>query len=105
MRKIALVVAVAGLLAAPATQAKTVATLNVTQAAASFTFSGCGYTKLTTIIVWHNYTGPYQEVTPDANGCVQATFSNWGPGSYVAQSWQKQGNGWNETAEVDFTVA
>jgi len=70
--------------------------------------SGCGYTKLTTIIVWHNYTGPYQEVTPDANGCVSATFSSFGTdpsGSYIGQAWQQQGHGWDKSAELSFSVS
>ena len=74
----------------------------------SVTLSGCGYSKLTTIIVWHDGTGPYQEVTPDANGCVSASFSPFGldpSGDYVAQSWQMQGNHWDQAAEVSFEVS
>jgi hypothetical protein len=74
----------------------------------SFSLQGCGYSKLTTLIVWHDYTGPYKEVTPDANGCVSATFSPFGAnasGGYVGQSWQKQGNGWVKSAEVSFSVS
>ena len=71
----------------------------------SISLHGCGYSKLTTLIVWHNYTGPYTEVTPDSNGCVSATFASWGSGSYVGQSWQKQGNGWDKSAEVSFSVS
>jgi hypothetical protein len=78
-------------------------------ATSPFTLSGCGYTKLTTIIVWHNSTGPYQEVTPDANGCISAAFSAFGSdptGSYTGQAWQQQGTGWenNPYASVSFTV-
>ena len=76
-----------------------------TSSSTSFTLHGCGYSKLTTLIVWHNYTGPYTEVAPDANGCVSATFSSWGSGGYAGQSWQKQGNGWDKSAEVSFTVS
>ena len=78
--------------------------------ASPFVLSGCGYTKLTTIIVWHNSTGPYQEVTPDANGCISATFSAFGldpAGSYVGQAWQQQGTGWEKSpsAQLTFTVS
>jgi hypothetical protein len=74
----------------------------------SFTLSGCGYSKLTTVIVWHNGTGPYKEITPDANGCVSASFSPFGldpSGAYQAQSWQMQGSRWAKAAEVSFDVA
>jgi hypothetical protein len=81
-----------------------------TSSTATFTLSGCGYTKLTTIIVWHNYTGPYTEVTPDENGCVSATFSPFGldpTGTYVGQAWQKKGQSWENdpSAEITFTVS
>jgi hypothetical protein len=71
----------------------------------SMRLSGCGYSKLTTVIVWHNGTGPYQEVTPDENGCVSASFTSWGSGDYIGQSWQKQGQGWDKSAEVSFSVS
>lgn len=74
----------------------------------SITLSGCGYSKLTTIIVWHDGTGPYKEVTPDPNGCVSASFSPFGTdpaGSYVGQSWQMQGNHWDQAADVTFDVS
>ena len=78
------------------------------QVGSTFTLSGCGYSKLTTIIVWHDYTGPYQEVTPDANGCVSATFNAFGTnpsGSYTGQSWQQQAHGWVQSAQVAFSVS
>jgi hypothetical protein len=74
----------------------------------SFSLHGCGYSKLTTLIVWHDSTGPWTEVTPDANGCVTASFSPFGidpTGSYVGQSWQMQGNHWDKSAEVSFSVS
>ena len=116
---VAVAVAAAIALAIPAIAAKPSGPyLNVSSAAGAaptngsvsspFTLWGCGYTKTTTIIVWHNYTGPYTEVTPDANGCVSATFSSFGinpPGSYVGQAWQQQGHGWDKSAEVSFSVS
>jgi hypothetical protein len=76
----------------------------------TFTLSGCGYTKLTTIIVWHNYAGPYQEVTPDEKGCVSATFTPFGldpTGTYIAQAWQQKGQSWGSdpSVEITFTVS
>lgn len=113
MKRWLLIVALLGILvgASPASAGKTRPYLQVTPSAptvgSSFTISGCGYTRLTTIIVWHNYTGPYQEVTPDANGCVSATFSPFGidpTGLYQAQSWESSGGGWRLSSEIDFTV-
>jgi hypothetical protein len=67
----------------------------------TFTLSGCGYARLTTIIVWH------QEVTPDENGCVSATFTAWGSGLYEAQAWQQHGDHWenNPSATTSFVIA
>lgn len=86
------------------------ASATIVPSTSPFTLSGCGYSKLTTIIVWHNSTGPFEEVTPDANGCISGTFNAFGTnptGSYVAQAWQQQGTGWenNPSATVSFTVS
>src|ERR1051326_3155648 len=72
-----------------------------TTVGSTFTLYGCGDTKLTTLEVWHDYSSFYFEVTPDAKGCVSATFNAFSPsatgsptGSYIGQSWQKQAHGW-----------
>jgi hypothetical protein len=70
----------------------------------SFTLYGCGYNKLTTLELWHNGVAPAYQVTPDANGCVWATFPNAGSGDYTGWGMEQQGKAWNLVVQKSFSV-
>ena len=75
-----------------------------TATVSSFTLHGCGYNKPTTLELWHNGVAPYQEATPDADGCVSATFPSAGSGDYEGWGMEKQGKAWNLVAVRSFSL-
>lgn len=84
-------------------------TLSATVNGSEIVVSGDNYGRLTTIIVWHQFTGPYKEVQP-SGGYISATFGTWGEGQYTAQAWQEKGpegsHQWEQrpSAETTFSV-
>jgi hypothetical protein len=83
----------------------TAASTQGSSATSSVRLFGCGYKKLTTLQLWHENAGPYQEVAPDENGCVSATFTTWGVGDYVGWAKEQQGQSWSLSAETSLSVS